>query len=345
MDYEETFAALQTKMRSVTERGIEKIIKPIDGTHFDKAYSPFLWPALKGLADPPVLVDDLAALRSGNDVVGTKDLAGDKVAAERRVISFMDRTVGVEELTPRTAEPDRMLIYFHGGAFYGGRLEDLHHFLKLVALKSGLKVISVDYHLAPESPYPAALLDGLAVSLYYQLHEQVEQILIGGDSAGGNLALGVEALLKRFGYPAFTKRILLYPVLTLADNDDTELWDLSAYPIREDQEIVRDHYRELFMSLNGLMSKYYLRHQENPMSPLISPLHSDEKDTAETLILVGEYDFYRLQNEAFARKATAGGGKVQFIQYSGMAHAFAPLVGILPQAEDAAAEVSRFIKN
>lgn len=345
MNYEETLMALQAKMQVVTEQNITKIIKPIDGENFSGSYSPFLLPSLQGLVEPSDLVDDLDELRSGNDIVGTKDLAGDDVITVRKVISFMNRNVQVEELTPIKTDLDRILIYFHGGAFYGGRIEDLHHFLKLVALKSGIKVINVDYHLAPEMPYPASILDGLAVSLYYRLHENFDRMLVGGDSAGVNLAIGVKTLLQHLGYPTFGQQILLYPVLTLADDENTKLWDLSAYPISKNQEIIRDHYRELFMSLNKLMRKYYLRHQENLMSPFISPLYSDCNNEPETLILVGEYDFYRLQNEAFTRKVMASGGKTHFVQYNGMAHAFAPLVGLFPQAEDAATEVSRFIKN
>lgn len=92
------------------------------------------------------------------------------------------------------------------------------------------------------------------------------------------------------------------------------------------------------------MRNYYLKNDENPKSSLISPLYGGHK-LPDTLLIVGEYDFFRLQDEAFSEKIQGLGTNVNFIQYNGMAHAFAHLTGVYDQAADAVMEIADFIEN
>lgn len=94
------------------------------------------------------------------------------------------------------------------------------------------------------------------------------------------------------------------------------------------------------------MRKYYLKHDEDPAMDMISPLHDQSGvEQAPTLLMVGEYDFFRLQDQAYAKKLINNDSKVKFIQYNGMAHAFAPMVGVLPQADDTCLEAAKFINR
>lgn len=343
-NYQTVLTALAEKSIIQHADSLTKVIKPIDSGIFSGEYSPLILPSLAKYQYPRALDKNLEKLRAGNDVSGTIDFAGDQVAEKKTTITYLDRTVPVEMLVPNTLQTEEVLLYFHGGSFYGGKPADVHDFLKAVALKSSQQVISVDYSLAPEQPFPAGIWDGAAVALYIQ-REMKQKIAIAGDSAGGNIALAVARLCRDLGYHGITAQILLYPVLTFDLQDET-LWDLAAYPIRPEQSVIRDHLFERTMSLAAIMKDYYLRHNEKIDAPLISPLAAKEVyNMPRTLILAGEYDFFRQANEAFARKLTKADISVRFLQYNGMIHAFAPLVGLLPQAEDVVNEISTFLRS
>lgn len=329
-------------LNEISNGALHKIIKPTSDEIKSGEYSPLLLSSLESYKHEKNLIDDLVALRDDNKTAVAKNLKIDNVIEGSRRIEFWGRDVSMEEFTPENADPNKTFIYFHGGSFYGGNLDDVHNMLKLIAQKSQAKVFSVDYGLAPENPFPEGILDGVAVSIY--CHEQlgIKNIVLGGDSAGGNISLAVDAMLDHLGYQTSDANILLYPVVSLADDDTKAMWDLTDYPIKADQIPIRNNYRNLFRQLNKIMKKYYLKHDEDPKLGAISPLYSEMK-RPKTLIMVGEYDFFRLQNEVYAQLLNDQGTNVKFIQYNGMAHAFAPKVGILPQADDAAEEMASFI--
>jgi acetyl esterase/lipase len=344
MSYVQTINALK---RSTTEFDgqLRKFVKPVSTGITGGQYSPLLLPDLAKFKKASDLTEDLAQLRSGNGVA-SKDLTTEDVLNVQRKIEYWGRDVSMEQLIPQNADPKKAFIYFHGGSFYGGSTGDVGDMLKLVAEKSHTQVINVNYHLAPEHPYPSGILDGVAVCLYFQKQLGVDQVILGGDSAGGNIALAVNNMMNYFGYNAPVGNVLLYPVVTLDDDETKDLWDLNAYPIKKDQIFIRNNYREFFMQLNQVMRQFYLQHDEDPRYGLISPLYSDTSSKKpSTLMIVGEYDFFRLQDESYAQKLQDNGTNIRFVQYNGMAHAFAPQVGVLPQADDSAEEMAQFIKS
>lgn len=323
---------------------LRKLVKPISDTVSGGEYSEQLLPYIESFRTKSELYDNLEELRAGNKVPDSKDLTTTNIEIKDETINSFDREVHIQTITPENASLKRVLIYFHGGSFYGGHIQDAQNLLKLVAEKSNLTIINVDYGLAPESPFPSAILDGVAVSIYAKKVLNFEELILGGDSAGGNISLGVNEMLHQFGYKLTIGSIVLYPVVTLADDDNLKYWDLKKYPIRDDQRKIRDNYLAVFQQLNGIMREYYLRNDENSIHGLVSPLYSDstfKKPT--TLVVSGEFDFFRLQDEAFAEMLARNGSDVTYIQYNGMAHAYAPMVGILPQADDTAVEMANFI--
>lgn len=324
---------------------LKKTIKPINEDTFGGEYSRDLLPNLQKFATAKQLDDDLVQLRSGNKVVNSKDLTTTDILVAEKTIEYWGRTVSLEQFIPKNADPEKVLIYFHGGSFYGGQIQDVHNMLKLIAEKSQVQVVNVDYHLAPESPYPNAIFDGVAVSLYFQKQLGLKKIILSGDSAGGNIGLAVNKLLGKLGYKTSIANVLLYPVVTLSDDETKALWDYDEFPIKKEQILIRNNYGKPFHQLNAVMRKYYLQNDEDPSHSLISPLHDDVKNDPNTLLIVGEFDFLRLQDEQYALGLQAHQTQVNFIQYNGMAHAFAPMVGVLPQADDAANEIAKFVKN
>lgn len=342
--YQAVLNSLTENSVEETNDGLTKIIKPINSKIFSGEYSPLIFPALEEKYQKVRPIDkNLEKLRTGNNVVGTIDFSGDNVSTTTKIIEYLERKVSVEILTPRQLEVDAVLIYFHGGSFYGGTPADVHDFLKAIAQKSGRQIISVDYSLAPEHPFPSGIWDGAAVILYYQQKLQ-RTVAIAGDSAGGNIALGASYLCHEMGAPAIEAQILLYPVLTF-DLHAQDLWNVNAYPVIPVQKNIRDNLFERTLSLSTIMKEYYLQHDEKIDAPLTSPLAMNEIGfMPRTLFLVGEYDFFRQANEVFAKKLVKAAVPVSFLQYSGMIHAFAPLIGILPQSEDVVNEISSFLR-
>ena len=165
--YSTVLNALSEKSGKITIDGLTKIIKPIDSVTFSGEFSPLILPSLAKFQQPRPLENNLEKLRAGNEVSGTVDLVGNQVLVALETIEYLNRRVPVEILTPQNLKTEHVLLYFHGGSFYGGDLADVHDFLKAVAKNSGRQIISVDYALAPEEPYPAGILDGLAVLRYY----------------------------------------------------------------------------------------------------------------------------------------------------------------------------------
>lgn len=346
MSYKQILDILQNNCTETVDDSLQKVIKPVNEQIIGGEYSPLLLPNLQGYQTPSPLNDDLVKLRAGNKEVQSKDLTTTQVTTIERKIEYWNRIVSMEQYVPEEAHPTKALIYFHGGSFYGGQIKDVSNMLKFIAEKGHVQVFNVDYTLAPEGPFPEGILDGVAVSLYCKQCLGLTDVILAGDSAGGNICLGVDNLLKKLGYGSSAARILLYPVVTLADDSNNALWDLSEFPIDDSQKNIRNNYHDLFHSLNTIMRKYYLKHDEDPAMDMISPLHDQSGvEQAPTLLMVGEYDFFRLQDQAYAKKLINNDSKVKFIQYNGMAHAFAPMVGVLPQADDTCLEAAKFINR
>src|SRR5882757_793775 len=122
-----------------------------------------------------------------------------------------------ETIVPRGATPSRALLYFHGGGFFFGSLQSHRHLVSRLAVAAGVTAVSIDYRLAPEHPFPAALDD--AVAAYRWLLTQgsrPEDIALGGDSAGGGLALATLIYLRDRGETLPAAAICISPSTDLA---------------------------------------------------------------------------------------------------------------------------------
>ncbi|WP_048627487.1 alpha/beta hydrolase [Listeria ivanovii] len=243
------------------------------------------------------------------------------------------------------------LIFYHGGGFVGGTPEVVENFCKGIAEKLPAVVINVDYHLAPEFPAPAALQDCFRVLNWViensdELRVDATKIGVSGDSAGGTLAAAVsymdrEAKTNYVGFQA-----LLYPVLTLIDEDnDKYKWDITKFAASEEtMPVVAPGI--IGMNNSGLLLRTAYVRDENPASPIYSPLSSPDKSIyPPTLIVSAEFDALRAFAAVFAKQLMTSGVKTKAIVYQGMCHAFIDKYGIYPQAEDAADEIVQMMKE
>jgi acetyl esterase len=194
-------------------------------------------------------------------------------------------------------------------------------------------VISVDYALAPEHKYPAAVHECLAALQWVLVHAaelgiDSERVAVAGDSAGANLATVVAAAQSRaVGSPALVGQILLYPVADLAN------FDSGSY---------REHAEGLFLTRDTMrwFASHYLRSAADALLEQVSPLRAkDLSQLPRALVITAEYDPLRDEGEAYAARLQAAGVSTQLTRYPGMIHGFFSMSAFLDGGKAATTEV------
>lgn len=251
-------------------------------------------------------------------------------------------TGAAENLLARVYTPDTVdnfdsaaLVYFHGGGFVLGDIESYDNFIAHLAYESNLIILSVDYRLAPETPFPGAVED--ACSAFSWLLENAEKfgidrakIAIGGDSAGGNLAASACILHRdeERQLPAF--QLLIYP--TTIANDTSESRELFAHELLLTQETLvwfHDHYipREK---------------ARDPRFHILSA--SSHEDLPPAFILTGGFDPLRDEGSAYAEKLHNAGVPVRHSCYIDAFHGFINY-GSVPQSREAIRECAAVLRS
>jgi acetyl esterase len=232
------------------------------------------------------------------------------------------------------AGPLPTLIYYHGGGFVIGSIETHDSTCRRLANKSRCQVISIDYRLAPEHPFPAPIDDSLAA--FRQIRDKAAsfgadsaRIAVGGDSAGGNIAAVVCQACKQSGEPMPAFQMLIYP----------------ATDYRK-QSASRQKFAEGYFLTKELMdwfSKAYVPAGSDLADLRLSPLLA--KDVAglpPAFILTAGYDPLRDEGRAYAERLIDAGVKTTYVNYPGTIHGFFSLTRFLQQglrANDEAAAV------
>lgn len=272
-----------------------------------------------------------------------------QVTSERRILQTDVGAVPVYIYQPEGSVPKPLVVYIHGGAFFGGSPRVVENPCRLLAERSGAVVLSVDYALAPKARFPVGLNQcWQAVCWAYEHAKELSadptRLTVMGDSAGGNLAAGCTMLDRN---SIIQLQILLYPC-TLMDLT-REHWDEGRYVIASDLE---QHTREVLQKLIletrsffDTMKAAYLNAPDQASNPFVSPLlEKDLSGMPRTLIMAAEYDYLRQQAEEFGRRLSEEGVDTTFYLYKGMGHAFFEHTGEFPQAEDCTDEAARAIK-
>lgn len=226
------------------------------------------------------------------------------------------------------------IIMIHGGSFIGGSLEIVENPCKKLAEYINGSVISIDYSLAPEEPYPSSIMECKGICEYINKNKKdmkISNLYIMGDSAGGNIAIGVTKFCE------FLKGLIVYyPVTDLSLKIYNEIWNENLYDLKGDLEA-----KKCINSLRdseSLMTKLYVQGKEKLTNPMVSPIYRDR--IIKTLLISAEFDYLRIQSEYFALKF---GAKV--IRYGGVNHAFLDKFGDLEAADDSLKEVAKWIER
>jgi acetyl esterase len=214
-------------------------------------------------------------------------------------------------------------VFFHGGGMVGGSIETHDLVAAALAQTTGCRLVSVDYRLAPEHPFPAGIEDAIAATKWISeqassLGIDVEKLVVGGDSAGATLAAVVCQESLRSGDPAISVQCLICPVL---DFEETS-------PSR--QEFAENHLLEM-ATLEADLGLYLPAGAERG-DPRISPLRAVKfAGLPAAIIHTAEYDPMRDEGNAYAAKLVAAGVLVEHICHDGMIHNFHALGAVLPQ--------------
>jgi monoterpene epsilon-lactone hydrolase len=274
----------------------------------------------KGPADQEV---SLEQMRAGMEQMqGQTELPGD-VEVEPLTVS------GVAAEWIRTPDSsDRVLIYFHGGGYVMGSLNTHRELCSRISRSCKAKVLNVDYRLAPENPYPAAVDDGVA-SYRWLLEQDTDpaKILMGGDSAGGGLTLATLIKLKREGIPLPAAGLLLSPWTDLAVTGESLLSRAELDPMVDREGITR-------------LAEVYCGDQDSK-DPLISPLYGDLTGLPPLLIQVGGAEVLHDDATRLAEKAEKEGVSVDLQEWEDAFHVF-QAVSILPEAAEALVKMGAF---
>lgn len=239
---------------------------------------------------------------------------------------------------PAGVAPQPALVYFHGGGWVLCNLATHDTICRAIANRSGAFVVSVDYRVAPEHKYPAAVDDCYAAALWVaanapSLGVDVGRIAVGGDSAGGNLAAVVCIRSRDEAGPRFAAQILVYPVADLSN------LDTASY-----REFAEGH--SLTRSLMAWFRNHYLADTSQATDPGASPLLTpDLGGLPPALILTAECDPLRDEGEAFATRLQQAGVAVKLTRYPGMIHPFFSWTALVPQAMEAIREVAEAVRK
>lgn len=267
------------------------------------------------------------------------------------MIPSEDGDIPVRLYRPSHTEAIPVILFFHGGGFFGGTLDTVENPCKLLSERANAVVISVDYRLAPEHPFPAGLNDCYRAFEWVHAHANELNILkdrigVAGDSAGGNLATACCLMEQERGEGRICYQALVYPVVNLGSipTDDFE-WTLDAYDISHHHDLIRGVVLAL-ADADSFFNDLYLQGMADVTHPLVSPLFADDfSSLPPTLIVTAEYDYLRLEGEAYARKLSGAGVPTRLVQYRGMDHAFMDKLGDYPQAEDCMNEIAKGLKE
>lgn len=221
-------------------------------------------------------------------------------------------------------------VFLHGGGFVVGDLDTADQLCRRLCRESGTVVVSVDYRLAPEHPFPAAVEDAVAATRWAaRSPEQLggtDVLAVAGDSAGGNLAAVVARTLPEL----LSAQLLLYPSTDAAGDYPSRTENGTGYSL--DIAHLRwfaDHYAS---GVPGL----------DPADPRRSPLHAPSLEGLPPAVVVtAECDPLRDEGEAYAAALAAAGVPVDAVRYDGLVHGFVEWTAVTPAAEEAVADILR----
>jgi acetyl esterase len=245
--------------------------------------------------------------------------------------------IPVRIYTPRGDAPFPVLVYFHGGGWVIGNIDTHDPVCRHLANAARCIVVSVEYRLAPEHPYPAAAEDAYAATRWVAEHAaslggDPRRIAVGGDSAGGNLTAVVALIARDRGGPPLVFQLLVYPVTDVPG---------TAYPS------YRDNGEGYF--LTAKMMHWFWNHYcgtvTTPDAYACPIMAKDFRGLPPALVITAEFDPLRDEGEAYGKHLRQAGVATEIKRYDGMIHGFFGMGGLLTVAREATADAAAALRS
>lgn len=236
--------------------------------------------------------------------------------------------VPVRIYRPEGDAPAPVLVWYHGGGWVIGDVETSDPTARKLCRRAGVVVVSVDYRLAPEHPFPAAPDDAWAALRWVADHigehgGDPARLAVGGDSAGGNLAALVAIRARDEGGPALRHQLLVYPATDLTMGQPSIVENGEGYFLtKATMEWFTDHYLGAD------------RQHGDPTSPAVSPLAvEDLSGLPPAQVLTAEFDPLRDEGAAYAERLAEAGVAVEHVPGPGLIHGFFAMGAVSPDAD------------
>jgi acetyl esterase/lipase len=237
-----------------------------------------------------------------------------------------------EWITPPDADAERVLLYLHGGGYILGSLKSHRDLVARLGSAAGVRSLLIDYRLAPEHVFPAALDDALTAYRWLLANgTRPEHIVLGGDSAGGGLTLALLQTLRDKNVPMPAGAVLLSPWTDLVGTVESRTTREVADPIFSGKTI------------NFLASFY--PGTEDAHNPLISPINADLHGFPPLLIDVGRDEVLVDDSLHVAEHAKAAHVSVELTVWDDMWHVFQAYAYVLPEGQQSLENMGKFIRR
>jgi len=295
----------------------------------------------RGRAFPPVVMaPPLDAARASNDGPGLALAAagGPRMAESAdRWLPIRGRRLACRVHRPRTDRPLPAMVYIHGGGWVWGSIDTHDHIMRGYADAAGCAVVGPDYALSPEAPFPQALEECAAVVRWVARNGaewglDPARIVVGGDSAGGNLAVAT-ALLLRETDPDLALRGLLLNYGVFDSRLDTPSYEEFATGHTLTREKMEFYWR------------CYAPREADRLHPLAAPLRADLRGLPPCLLHVAELDVLASENLAMERRLREAGVTVDATTFPGVLHGFLRATAHVKAADRAIAEAGSWLRR
>lgn len=240
--------------------------------------------------------------------------------------------LNVRHYAPAAAGPQPLTVYLHGGGFTIGDLDTHDEACRILCAEGGMHLLAVDYRLAPEHPFPAALDDAMAAFRWARAHAaelgaDPARVALGGDSAGGNLAAVVAIQARGDAPPA--AQLLIYPATDAVNQrPSVQLFGEGYFLDNADRAAFTGYY------LDGT--------GVDPRHWRVAPLYADDlSGLAPALVVVAGFDMLRDEGEAYAVALRNAGSPVALTRVDAHGHGFLHMTGVSPGARQSMGKVAR----
>ncbi|MBM4761777.1 alpha/beta hydrolase fold domain-containing protein [Bacillus sp. B15-48] len=247
-----------------------------------------------------------------------------------------DEEIKIRIYTPEGEGPFPLFVYYHGGGWVIGDIEISDASCRMIANRTGSVVVSVDYRLSPEYKFPIPLQDSYAALQWVHDHASslngnASKLIVGGDSAGGNLATVVSMMARDQNGPQISAQVLIYPVTDLGYNTKSYKEFEQGFGLDKDLMI--------------WFGTYYIRDESDRQNKYVAPLLAEDlSNLPQALVITAECDVLRDEGLAYAKRLKDAGVKVDTICEKGLVHGYFTNMAVFPdRIKGTIARMSQFL--